>query len=732
MPHFFCSRLLPVILCLALFSAREVSAQIDEPTLIQEVDPDSEPPSEEDDSVYEDEEPTPRRPGKKPPRGKQRDAAEEEEEEPGAAVPTPAPTTPASPTGTPPSTPTATPTPAPPAPVGNRSAPPLLAPRVSDADLLAVWERWKQARDSGDAAAAEQGRKALLKLRDEVSASDFDAFSVSLLREARARRDKGDLKSAVSLAEAAATLSPNLPYARFALADVYARQQLGSVNKYVPEVQAGVAALMSDPRYLRPAIADAGAMALLAVLATALAVIAVFFGRRVRYFLHDFHHVFPRGMGRWQSLAVAVTVLAMPVLLGLGVMPVLLVFFGAVVLYLTVAERAVAAVLLVLVGLIPLAAGYLARSTVFAGTVAEDVYVLERGGFAGDDAAARVLARQAAKEATFAELFALGRYLGRRGQLDEAEQAFKAASALRQRSGPLLTNYANVLLAAGKSEDAERIYKEASAADGTLAAAQYNLAQVYRHRAKGLPDNLVGAEMDRHREALAKAQLLDNALVGRDVPPDDRMLVNLLLLSPTLTQQDIMVLANGDTAGERVESQLNRLLLGASGMMAKVYPAALALLLFLLGYTRDRLRTAKSCEKCGNVVCRRCDPDLSAGSFMCSQCTNVFARKGVVPEPLRLQKQSEVQRHQTWMNRLALALGALVSGAGHLFSGAPVRGAIYSFLFLLALSVVVLRDGLLKAPYGDAPVYLKLLPVVLVLLPLYLLSLRGLRKRQTE
>ena len=91
-----------------------------------------------------------------------------------------------------------------------------------------------------------------------------------------------------------------------------------------------------------------------------------------------------------------------------------------------------------------------------------------------------------------------------------------------------------------------------------------------------------------------------------------------------------------------------------------------------------------------------------------------------------------MQRHQTWMGRLALALGALVSGAGHIFSGLPIRGAIYSFLFLLALAVVVLRDGLLKAPYGDAPVYLKLVPVVVVLLPLYLLSLRGLRKRQTQ
>ncbi|MDY7229956.1 tetratricopeptide repeat protein [Hyalangium rubrum] len=738
MPHSFCSRLLPLILCLALFTAAKATAQIEAPSLIQEVDPDTQPADESDDSdVYEDEEPGPRRPGNKKPKGRNA-----EDDEPVAAPPTP--TTPANPsppgpTPTPtatPTTPAATPTaPTPAAPAAPTRAPPppLLAPRVSDADLLVVWDNWKEARNKGDAPGAEQWRKALLKLRDEVAASDFDAFSVSLLREARARRDKGDLNGAVQLAESAAALSPNLPYARFSLADLYARRQITSVDRYAPEIQAGVTALMKDPRYLRPALADLGAMGLLALLATAVAVVGVLFVRRVRYFVHDFHHLFPRGMGRWQSLAVAVTVLAMPFLLRLGILPVLLVLFGAVVLYLTMAERAVAAVLVALAGLIPLAGGHIARATAFAGTVAEDVYVLERGGFAGDDAVARVLTRHSEKAATFAELFAVGRYQGRRGQLEEAVTAYKAASdVLGRRNAMLLTNYANVLLASGDAEAAARLYQEASQADGTLAAPSYNLAQIYRRRARAVPDNEVGAELERAAETMTVAQRLDSTLVGRDVPPDDRMLVNQLLLSPTLPRSEMMFLADGSVAGRRVESQLDRVLLGASGMTARLYPAVLVVLLFLWGSARDRLRASKSCDKCGRPVCRRCDPDLGAGAFMCSQCTNVFARKGVVPEPLRARKQAEVQRHQTWMGRAALAMGALVSGAGHVFAGLPIRGAIYTFLFLLAVSVVVLRDGLLKAPYGDAPVYLKLLPVALLLLPLYLLSLRGLRKRQAQ
>jgi tetratricopeptide (TPR) repeat protein len=735
-----------VILCLSLLTAVRANAQLETPTPLQEVDPDVGSNDDSDDSAYEDEDPPPKKGKKK--KGARARQEEEYEEEEEAAAPVPeekkpatpaAPTTPpTSPPGTPPGTPAGTAgtaaatSPKPPDAPTRAPPPPLLSPRVSDADLLVVWERWREARQKGDAAAEQQGRMDLLKLRDEVSATDFDAFSVSLLRESQEKLKAKDMGRAVKLAEAAVALSPNLPYAHFALADAYARSNLGAVGNYVGEVQAGLGALVRDPRFWRPALANLGAMALLALLATAVAVVGVLFGKRLRYILHDFHHLFPRGLGRFQSIAVAVAVLLTPVLLGLGVVPVLLVLFAATALYLTVTERAVAAVLLALVAVIPLAAGQLADVTAFAGTVAEDVYLLERGGFTGDDAAERVLKRHANKEATFAELFALGRYQARRGQLDDAAAAYKAAAALKQRNALLLTNYGNVLLAAGDMEGATRLYQEAQQADSMLAAAPYNLALLYRHQARGLPDAQVGAALERAKKTMDVAQSLDSNLLQRDLPKDDRLLVNMLLLSPTLPSGEMMALADGSTAGERVETQLDRVLLGASGMAAQVYPLVFALLIFGWGYARDRLQATKSCDKCGRPVCRRCDPDLGLGAFMCSQCTNVFARKGVVPEQLRARKQAEVQRHQTWMGRLALALGALVSGAGHVFSGLPIRGAIYSFLFLLALSVVLLRDGVFPPPYGEAPVYLKLLPAALLILPLYLLTLRGLRKRQAE
>jgi hypothetical protein len=97
---------------------------------------------------------------------------------------------------------------------------------------------------------------------------------------------------------------------------------------------------------------------------------------------------------------------------------------------------------------------------------------------------------------------------------------------------------------------------------------------------------------------------------------------------------------------------------------------------------------------------------------------------------MRARKEAQVFSHQAWMERLALGLSAVVSGAGHVFSGLPLRGALYTFLFLFGVGAVVFHDGVMRVPYGEVPTYLKLTFAGLLLLPVYTLTLRGLYKRQ--
>jgi tetratricopeptide (TPR) repeat protein len=623
-----------------------------------------------------------------------------------------------------------------PAPVVRPPPPPILAPRVTDADLQAAWDKWQKAVAALDMESARKAQQELVSLKGDVAALDMESLSIGFIRAAEGRRKANDGAGALQLLEHAVSLSPNLPYARLALAEAHARRSPGDVGAYSKEIKAALAVMLKDPRYRRPALADLGAVFLVAVLATAAVVVGVLFLRRARYFFHDFHHLFPRAAARWQSAALAVLLLiGTPVALRLGLVPVLLILLLSVSLYLSKLERAVGAVLLVAAAFVPFAAGKIAQTSAFAGTVAEDVYMLERGGLSAEAVAERVRARSEDKQQKieFAELFALGRFEARRGQLDEAIAHYKAAAAMSNAPhAALLTNWANALLAKGDAAEAARKYAEASAADPGLAAPAFNLAEVYRRRAAVAPDLEIGSENQKASDALQAAQRLDSSLLMWQRPPEDRLLMNRLLLAPALAEEDLPP-TDDPVAGERVEAQLSRRLLGGgSGLTAWGLPVLGALLAFGLGFAGQSMKASRECEKCGRPVCRRCDKELGMASKMCAQCVNAFSRKGAVEARVRARKQIEIERNRQWESGVSYAFGALVSGAGHLFQGLTVRGTLYAFFFLFAVSGVLLRSGVLRAPYGEVPVYLKLAPLLLLLIPLHLLTLRGLYRRQNE
>lgn len=729
MPRPSCLRLLLVFFCLALLPAPRALAQIAPPTRIQDVDPD-EPDSQEQADEPEDESPSAEdsaasakkhagqdakhakdsKDGKDPKDGKEtQDAkAATAEPAPGSAPTTDEPAAPAVP-----------------------KLPPLLVPKVSNADLLGLWKQWQQAQGAKDTVAANAALKELLQRKEQAEASDLEPFSLSLLRAAEERRQAHDEGRAMQLTEEAVALAPNLPYAHLAYAEALARRDVAEVGRYLGEVKLALMAVAKDPRYLRPALADVGAMGLFALLMTAVVVVGVLFVRRVRYVLHDFHHFFPRAVDRWQAALLALLLFSAPAVLGLGLAPSLLVLLGAVAVYLTVAERAVAWGLLALVGLAPLAAGSLARATSFSGSVAEDVHLLEHGGLSADEASARVLARHQDKSAGFAELHALARFEARRGQLSEAVAHYRVASGLRSGDARLLTNWGNALLASGDVDGAAQLYTDAGKADATLAPPFYNLAMVLRRKAKTVPDVAVSGVLNRAREAMGTAQELDASLLTREPPPDDALWVNKLVLPLPLPPSELKALDAGEVEGERVEAQLSRALVaGLTGPVAWALPGVLGGVLFGWGFLRQGLKASRVCEKCGRPACRRCDPELGMGSLMCTQCVNVFARKGQVPAQMRARKEAQVAQHRTWMDRVALGFSALTAGAGHVFAGLPLRGALYAFLFLFGVGGVVFHHGVLRAPYGEAPTFLKLTLAGVLLLPVYLLTLRGLYKRQ--
>jgi Flp pilus assembly protein TadD len=610
---------------------------------------------------------------------------------------------------------------------------PLRVVQASNAQLLELWERWRKAVVDVDPKAQEQAQQELLRLKEDLGIQDLEPFAVGFLRQAEARRRASDPVGEVHLARTAVQLSPHLPAAHFALAEAHLRADLSAVGPYLSELKEGLYHLWTDPRHARPALADLGSGLLFALVATATAAVLMLFARRVRYFVHDFHHLLPRVTASWQSAALAVLLLSLPVVFRLGVAPLLLVLLASVCIYLSPLERAVAAALVASLGLLPRLAFELTEHTALAGTLAEDVYRLERGGLEAEPAAARVRKRVGEGRAEFAELFALGRFQLRRGQVDGALEHFKLAAAKRASDARLLTNVGNAMMAKEDTDGAADMYKTAAQADGTLAAPLFNVSKLYSRRARVLRDELVAQELEKSHAARERANQLDPRLARREDPPEDDLVLNRFLLSPELPEQEVLALASAGEQAEKVSAQLSSRLLGSPGWgLLWPYPIAGAALLFALGFAARSGAASRACDRCGRPVCRRCDPDLPASSELCGQCVNVFVRRNAVTAPTKVRKQLEVDYYQARMGRLSYLFGLLCSGAGHFFSGLPLRGALYSFLFLFVAFSAFYRHGVLRPPYDAGPSLLRLLPLGATFVLVYLLSLRGLYKRQAE
>ncbi len=616
-------------------------------------------------------------------------------------------------------------------PPPRREPPPVVVKTISDADLNAAWSRWAAANASKNQNAELVARKELLALRDLIGSTNAELWSIGMLRAAQAWETAGDSGAAVEIAVSAAELAPDLPATWFLLARLYFTSDPSGIGRYVGAVQKGLAAQLADPRYARPLIADVATIFLVALIGTAIAVVLVLLLRRGFYFLYDFHFLFPRAAARWQTGALAVMLLLLPIVFRMGVVPTLLAFFAAVTLYLSVSERVVAAVLISLLGFVPLLGATVVEKTAFADTVAEDLYRIERGGPGIEPLVQRYEKLAAEDKVGFAERFVLGHFHLNRGHLEQAITHLKGSLALRPDDVPARVALAKAFFLQGDLENSRSVLEKVKA-ESPSAIALLDLSRVYQRRVQVYGDAAAG-EIGKASQYLMEARQLDPSLpaIASEDPLIKEIIGNSHLRSLPLAQADLLELARGEEGGKRVRSQLSQILVGdVPSALALLYPLIVSLLLVGFGFLSKSIEAARVCTRCGRPVSHRGDPDVSPGSSMCTQCVNVFARKNVVAPSVKVRKQLEVARYENQMERASTFFGVLWSGMGHVFSGDAVRGALYGYFFVLAISGAVFRAGVVRPPFDGLPMVLRMTPLVLLFLVVYPLSLLRLRRKQ--
>lgn len=617
-----------------------------------------------------------------------------------------------------------------PEPPKKKEAPPVIVRTLSDADLRMLWNKWASANASKNAAAELAARKELLETRDLIASTDAELWAVGLLRAAEAWEDAGDSGAAVEIAMSASELAPNLPATWFLLSRLLMKSDPSGIGRWVDALGKGVAAELRDPRYLRPLVADLAAVVLLSMILTAAVVLLVLAIRRFRYFLYDFHFFFPRAAARWQTGAIAVLLLSLPLVFRMGVAPALLGLFAALTMYLTSRERAVMAVLIGALGFIPLLAAAVVERTAFAETPAEDLYRIERGDPGVEPLVQKYEKLIAEDKAGFTERFVVGHYHVNRGHVEQAITQLKSALALRPDDVPAKLALAKAFFLQGDLENSLSLYEELRRSSPT-AVGLYDLSRLYARRVQVYGEAKL-TELDKSNEAMSAARQLDASLpaLSADEPTPKELIGNTYLKTLPLTQRDLLALADGEVAARRVRSQLSQQLVGdVPSAVAPFFPLLVALALVAFGFLAGPVGAAKVCNRCGRPVSRRGDPDLAPGSAMCSQCVNVFAKKNAVAPSVKVRKQLEIARYESGKERFTTILGVLWSGMGHVFSGQTVRGALFGFFFVLAAVAALLRAGVVRAPFEGAPLGLRLLPAIVLFLIVYPLSLVALRRK---
>ena len=609
-----------------------------------------------------------------------------------------APAAPVSPAGTPVQPAPAAPPPAAGAPLPPPPPPPALPPDLArrmvpvqstHARLMELWRERRTAGREADPARAEAAGKALLAVKHELAIENLVALSAAEVRESRRALSSNLSADAVARAQFAVALAPRFPDAHIALARARLAAEPTKLGPVLGALGDGIAAAAREPHTVRAFYGDLASAAFAAVFVAALATVFLLVVRRLRIFFHDFHHLpLLRGTAFVQSAFLALVLLALPILLGLGPMASAAVALLAVWLYLGLAERVVATCALLALVALPWAAGEVARATAWTGSLAEKIDDVERGG-PSDEEVREIEARFGGGTAPGPLYAAIGRHHKRRGNLDEALRFYALAAAADERAAEIQVNVGNVLFLKGDLEAAKAAYLAATDRAGSdlvvLGAAHYDLAKLY----------LRTSDMEKSAAAREKAEREAGEFLRR-FGSDDDFSANRYLVDVPVPEGKVEALAVADGAPEAVEAWVRRRVAGTLPRSAWPW-AGLGVVAFLwvYGLAAARLGPSTICEKCGRPACRRCDGGAGA---LCGQCVNVFERRGVVDARDRLRKEAAVRRHQQFELHAARILSIVGGGAGQIWRGAPVRGALLLAAILFAAFVVWFWRGVMPPP----------------------------------
>jgi len=510
--------------------------------------------------------------------------------------------------------------------------------------------------------------------------SNFDPYSLLLVKESRKAAKKKEFDTALILAEYAVEMSPDLPPAYEAKAEaLWAKNNLKTYLPFLGYVQSfykGLSHFETLPYIL---LSNSVVIILSSLLTAALFTLII----AVRYFglfYHDVRHVFDENFPNVFIMAGLLFLFFSPLIFGLSAVWLSPFWLFLLFSYLNIQERFGAAVvfllLLTVLGMVYVTGiGLRLPYATDTGLLwkmnfnywdkydLKDLQVLSEGNPDDKDV-----------------LFTLGLAYKKNGDFQSAIETYKKLADLSPSNHKVFTNLGNIYLLTNKWQDAVDSYDRAiKLSSGKSAVAHFNLSKAY------------GQEFmfDKSEIELYKAMEAGFRIVVQKLENDTEH-YNRLVIDEHLSKMSLLkregVFAINDLA---CQSKLGRLLFNPVTCNYVIPAVLFFFILSMVLLKKDRFRISKRCAMCGKALCVRCQKEILRDAI-CAQCQNYYREQSHFDYDLKSAKIQTIKKYQVFYKFIRNILGLFFPGAALIWKGYVLTGLLILFVSISLFSKLVM------------------------------------------
>lgn len=298
-----------------------------------------------------------------------------------------------------------------------------------------------------------------------------------------------------------------------------------------------------------------------------------------------------------------------------------------------------------------------------------------------------------------ASSFAYALALKKEGYYRESIERYKKL-AERYRIPEIYINLGNALYASGNHEGAIEYYNR-SLSIRPLAAAYYNLSQVYREM----------LDFKKGEEYFDAAARLD--------PESLRRYTSISTRNPNRFVVDMKF----------PDSLIWNQILSERGGLIRVTLITVVIVIAILSFfiiDRGLKNRAKRCRRCGSIYCNKCFRMIT-WKDMCSRCYQSIVRMDQMYSKERVANLLYLYQNRAKRRMVAKILSFILPGAGEIYSGRILGGFLLCWAFIFAITTIIMSRVMTGGIYPFHHDWL-LIPLIFLVIVLYVFSIIHIRR----